>query len=127
MQIKVANKTGKEVAERMMFLAWKACGGTTGMGFLQDRGSEMTEKQVIENINRSGDYPVSFNENSKNQLYADYVFGRMMKTRIGFSSDTVEIPDGKPRPDYQGWSFIYKTYQALVSAAINDVGAVEVK
>ncbi len=102
-----------------MFTAWQACGGPVGMGVFQDRGSQVPEADVINNISRAGDYPGGLLSRDKpGELYGDYVFGRMMKTSVRYTDDIVDIGHGKPRPDYQAWASRYPTYEKLVEAAL---------
>ena len=113
MLIKHNNPT--ELAKEIFWLAWQACGGPVGMGFLQDR-SGVTRDDVWNNISSAGDYPM--NHNPPNKPYGDYVFGRMMKLGLKLRSDGIEISDLEPRSDYQGWCIVYKTYQDLVNTAL---------
>lgn len=115
------------VVKRAFFLAYNACGGTSGMGMLQAR-SNVTEDQVWKNVCTHGDYPGGvlngMADASKGDAYGDYVFGRMMKLGIQFdpSAGTIEISDSAPRADYQGWSGRkYPSYKALVDAAAAEI------
>jgi hypothetical protein len=111
------------VVRRAFHLAFVACGGPTGMGFLQDRGPNVTEDQVWENVQTRGDYPA--NPNSRpDRAYGDYVFGRMMKLSVTYSQKdgTIQIRDDEPRYDYQGWCRKYPTYAALFEAAASQLG-----
>lgn len=120
MKIIVEKGTGKATAEEAFWLAWKACGGPTGLGFLQDRSSA-TKEDVLDNVKDQGDYPMSFRYPSEKELYGDYVFGRMMKLEISFEEDSISFRDDPPRPDYQGWSTVYPSYQELTEAAITSL------
>lgn len=118
MKINTSPLSGEIVAKRMCFLAYEACGGPVGMGFLQARG-DATEADVWQNIVNMGDYPgASLPRNGK--LNADYVFGRMMKLRFSYDQDSVTVPDITPDRAYQRWSrkWEYPTYEALVEDAI---------
>ncbi len=119
MKFKVTGASGQQLAEQIMFTAWQACGGPLGMGVLQDRGPGMTLAQVMANVRSAGDYPGGpMGRDKPGELYGDYVFGRMMKTRVRYTDDTVELGGrGKPEPSYQAWARQYRTYEALVAAA----------
>lgn len=128
------------LAMTFMLLGYEACGGTTGMGFLQAREG-MNEREIErhcpprEHYSRKGEF----------EVYGDYVAGRMMKTRISFNENDgwVSIQDEKPTPDYQGWNkgeprdpgvrmawmamgtnkgTKYDSYEALLKAAATKVG-----
>ena len=118
------------VLRRIFYVAWNNCGGTSGMGWLQD-APDATEEQVWENVTSRGDYPganimrkpaVGINEKTmKGEASADYVFGRMMKLHVDFdiNEGTITVRDDQPRPDYQGWARgKIKTYDDLVFTAL---------
>jgi len=88
------------VAHEAMWLAYSAA----GLGFLHDRPG-ITRDQVIAATFREG------------EGYADYCFGRMMKTSIRAAGSTVRTDGGKPRGAYQSWAYAYPTYEALLDAA----------
>lgn len=113
--------SGEQVAKRMFFLAWNACGGPTGMGFLQDRGLKMNEESIFKNVVSSGDYATS-QRNVAGSLYGDYVFGRMMKLGIKFGTNYVELCD-MWRSDYQAFCGKYPDAESLVGAAVESLGA----
>ena len=68
----------------------------------------------------NGDY--AFNPRSSDDLYADYVFGKMMKVGFKAKGKTVEISDNPPSIDYQAWCRIYPTTLALLEAAEKAAG-----
>lgn len=105
------------LAKRMFFLAYEACGGPVGMGFFQAREG-ITEEQVWQNVCIEGDYTANFRGSNEKRPYGDYVFGRMMKWGCNLNDATAEVRQEKFRPDYQGFSRIYRTPEDLVSAAI---------
>jgi len=107
------------VAKRAFWLAWQACGGTLGSGFLQDR-ADANEDLVWLNVIAAGDYPGSI-KNPTDKPYADYVFGRMLKVGMTLGSNTISIQDSAPHDDYQAWCTTYPTYRALIEAAIKDL------
>ena len=107
----------KEVAHEMLWLAWQACGGPVGMGLLQDRPN-VTKKDVVQNVASSGDYPGNASGNSEIKLYADYVFGRMMKLRIDIKEDRIEIMNDKVDSAYNGWHREFPTYKKLIGRAV---------
>jgi hypothetical protein len=98
------------------------------MGALQDRES-VDEEQVWHRILEGGDNGRHFDEYPVplHRLYADYVFGRMMKCAVRVREDSVEFPDDPIRGDYQGWASTYAltvsypSYEALAKAAISDL------
>lgn len=83
-----------------MALGYEACGGTIGLGALQE-ASGVTKHNIL----RICQVSASYNNPNTKSVYGDYVAGRMMKTRISFNEEEgwVEISDGNPTPDYQGW------------------------
>lgn len=128
MQIKVpAPLKAQDVVKRALFLAYAACGHATGMGILQARDS-VTEEQVCKNVLGAEDYPGGnlfrgnkVVEDGKSSVYADYVFGRMMKVGFTWQGDEIEVRTDAPRWDYQGWCIKYKSYQELVEQAIKSL------
>ena len=117
----IIGASGETVAKRAFWLAWQACGGPLGAGFLQDNPSA-TEEDVWANARTAGDYS-GMPMRKDSGVYGDYVFGRMMKLGIGFSGDTITVdPPGEPDPDYQGWCIKYPTYESLIEAAAADLG-----
>lgn len=119
MKINFKTSVAELVVKRSFYLAWKACGHPVGMGVFQDRPNA-TEDDVWKNILSSGDYSVNLGSFPGN-VSGDYVFGRMMKLNILCGEDWIEIPDSLPAPDYQGWSYQYLTYKALVDKAIEEL------
>ncbi len=119
--VKIVGATGEAVAKRAFWLAWQACGGPRGMGFLQDR-PDATEDDVWANARSDQDYPGGRHDKS-GSAYGDYVFGRMMKMGLEFTEDTVSYRDGALRLDYEAWCGKYRDYEALVMAAMEDLGA----
>jgi len=109
----------EELAKEIFWLAWQACGGPQGMGWLQD-SPNANKECVWDNIINAGDYPGNF-QNAK-RPYADYVFGRMMKFGVEFKSDGLEVPEKELRPDYQSWCYIYPTIKDLVNHAMSNLG-----
>lgn len=89
------------LAKAFMLSAYEACGGTTGMGFLQ-----AVHNMSIDNILQYCVLQQDFQDTSFSVISADYLAGRMMKTSIAFNSieGVVKITDRKPNPDYQGWA-----------------------
>lgn len=109
-------KTVEQLVSRIYWLAFKACGGPMGMGVLQDRPG-IDEAAVAKNVATNGDYV--FNPGSRpGRVYGDYVFGRMMKLGIEFTSEGVKVSDSVPRIDYQAWCGRYPTYRDLIKAAV---------
>ena len=106
-----------EVLKEALWLAWVAAGGTRGMGVLQDNPRAQKE-QVWDQAYNMKDYSGRHDGMRNGDLNADYVFGRMLKLRIGRPSQTIlKISDQQPRMDYQSWCGVYQTYGALFDAA----------
>lgn len=110
-------KNPKQVASKMVYLAYQAS-RVLGMGAFQMR-SNVTEEQVFNNAYNQLDYPANFSP--KNEVRADYVFGRCMKLTIVMDKDKIYIPDSATRPDYQTWSHKYPTYKDLYDAAMKEL------
>ena len=104
------------LAKEMFWLAWNACGGPSGMGWLQDAPSA-TRDDIWNNIVGAGDYPGQFRSQPDIRPYADYVFGRMMKFGVEIEEDGVSFRDTELRSDYQAWCRVYKTMEDLANAA----------
>lgn len=104
-----------QVAQEAMWLAWTAAGRPSGMGILQDNPG--ADKNAVWNrAFNKGDYSGRLGM-KPHQVYADYVFGRMLKLIFSIKGDTISVPDSEPQCDYQGWCWKYKTYNALFDAA----------
>lgn len=108
----------EQVVKEAFWLAWKACGGPMGLGYLQNNPNA-TKDAVWENVVNSGDYEHCPNE--PNKVSADYVFGRMMKVGFEWDENSITFRDDIPQPDYQGWCKKYPTRKDLVEAAILEV------
>ena len=110
------------LVKRMYWLAWQACGGTIGSGFLQDQPGA-TEDQVWKNVLTNGDY-ASNPRDKPGKAYGDYVFGRMMKLGVQFDekNKTVTVTNAATAIDYQAWSGQYATYEGLLLSAANELG-----
>ena len=128
MKIEVNVEKMNEVVKEFFWLAWKASGKELGMGVFQAHPTA-TKEEVYENVVTAGDYCGGFNRPA-GHLYADYVFGRMLKVGLiiidpssVLSTCTLEVKDVPPKKDYQGWSKVYSTYEDLLRAAIKEVGA----
>ena len=89
------------LAKAFMLSAYEACGGETGMGFLQ-----AVTNMSIDNILKHCALQQDFQDSSFWVISADYLAGRMMKTSIAFNTTegVVKISDRQPTPDYQGWA-----------------------
>ena len=108
------------VVKRMFFLAWMACGSPMGMGIFQDRPTS-TEEDVWNNVCNAGDYFGMRQKKENGEAYGDYVFGRMMKLRIKYTKDTIDIREDEPDCEYQSWCRFYPTYEALLDAALKEL------
>jgi hypothetical protein len=105
------------VAKEAVYLAWIACGGTSGMGAFQDRGPIQEREKVWDHAYNERDY-AGGHKGQSGSINCDYVMGRMMKLRFVVDGDALKnISDSTPRGDYQSWCFKYKTYAALFDAA----------
>ena len=119
--MKTKVKDPEAVVKEMFWLAWQACGGPFGMGVLQNKPAA-TKDDVWNNVATSGDY-VGGPHTRPNEVYGDYVFGRMVKLSLTFDTDTIAWNDRKLDPEYQAWCIKYPTYQALFDAATNSLDA----
>ena len=119
MKIEVPKDSVDDVVKRYFWLAWKAAGGTLGMGALQDRPGSM-EDDVFQNVltGRGLSWPRPPYTSS---LRADYVFGRMLKVGIETEGGILEASDGDADPEYQAWSHKYKSPADLLVAAVGEV------
>jgi hypothetical protein len=119
--MKINHDNPTAVAKRAFFLAYEACGGTSGNGFMQAR-SGANEQMVWDNVMSAGDY--AFNPNpSVSRPRADYVMGRMMKFSLDIGPDSITCGDHEISRDYQGWAGTYDSYDALLTAAVESVNA----
>lgn len=112
--------TADVVVKRLLWLAWVACGGTSGYGFMKNNPGA-SEDDVFANVLSSGDYPGAQSHSLERGVHADYVFGRMMKLVVRVEGNTVILPDSKCTSDYQSWCHKYKTYDDLINAAIEEL------
>jgi len=110
-----------EVLKEALWLAWQAAGRPFGMGYLQDN-PEANKELVWDNAYNMGDYMGGRSMSRGDDLNADYVFGRMLKLRVGRPSKTVlETTDSKPTWDYQAWCRKYPSYENLFEQAEQNV------
>jgi hypothetical protein len=105
--------------KRAFWLAWLACEKTTGLGFLKDR-PDASEEDVWNNVKINGDYPI--NHNKRNEFYADYVFGRMMKWGCEIKKEMIYIQDKTFNIEYQSFSIKYKDNQSLINETAKSIG-----
>lgn len=107
---------GLSVARRAMFLAYEAS-TLVGMGHLQARFG-VTEADVSAAMPLDNYGPNGYTGYT---LYADYLFGRMMKLAIHFNDRTI-VDECRPLSlDYQSWARVYPTFDALIAAAIKSL------
>lgn len=109
----------EKVVKRAMFLAYQAS-RTAGMGVFQARDG-ITEDDVWKNAYNNGDYPGGRMSRKTNDVYGDYVFGRMMKVGFKWTDRQIEVREEQPRPDYQSWAFQYRSYRDLIDAAVTSL------
>ena len=125
--ITVQGKNAKNLVSRALYLAYLACNKPFGMGFFQAarlQGRTPTEAEVFRCITGQEDYQGW--DASNTRLYADYVFGRMMKigftllpdNEIGCNRDL----DERLNPEYQGFSHKFPTTRALLDQAAKELG-----
>ena len=118
--MRIEVKDPEAVAKEALWLAWQACGGPTGMGVVKDNPSadkEQVWQAVRGDEDRSDIVFRDFMNRPGDRLYADYVFGRMMKLGIEWNADSITVDDAEPRRDYQSWCVKYPTYADLIAAA----------
>ena len=123
--MKIECTNPEQVIRRAFFLAWKACGGTSGYGFLQNNPTA-SEERVWENVANRGDYPggkLFGPAVKKGEASGDYVFGRMMKLTLRWNDGEIDVQEYQPRADYQSWCGVYPSYESLIRAAIESLAA----
>lgn len=96
------------IAKRALWLAYEAS-PVIGMGIFSAR-DDMDEQKFWDAV-----------APKNNRAYVDYGFGRMMKIGLRWDEKGVHADGGDPRPDYQGWSVVYPTYAALITAALESL------
>lgn len=107
------------LAREIFWLAWQAS-QAFGMGLLQDNPTA-TKEQVWNNILCAGDYPGRSLSPHKEELSADYVFGRPIKLVILMEKNRLELRDTLPHEEYQGWALKYPTVLDLITAAKENI------
>ena len=124
MKWKVDEKLRPTLIKRMFWLAWQACGSPFGLGVLQDQPGA-TEESVWKNVSSAGDYPPCSGLINiavpEGRVFADYVFGRMVKLWVGWEIGKVILPDHEVRPAYQIWCRVHPSYEALLQAAVDQL------
>jgi len=111
------------VVKRMVFLAYAACGGPVGMGVFQDMrlgGKNPDEERIWKCAFNSEDYAMK--HTADNEVYCDYVFGRMMKWGCKWNGNVITIRNCKFSLDYNAFCHTYPNDQTLVAAAIESLG-----
>jgi hypothetical protein len=115
----VTGATGEQLAKRMVKLAWDAS-RVFGWGAFQDRGPGMTEAQLWERgCDNNGPHTA---KGDLGTVYADYLFGRMMKLLFTYGPDYVEARPQSWRADYQSFCHRYPHFPALAKAAAESLG-----
>lgn len=109
----------EKLAKKILFMAWQAS-HVVGMGALQDRGPGLSEDQIWEAASGGRDYGGNRPTKSK-QVYADYLFGRMMKLSITWADEEVSLNDNWCR-DYQSFCGKYPKPCDLFAAAESSMG-----
>ncbi len=115
--IKIPHPDPERVVKRAMFLAWQAAGRPRGKGVQQNR-PEATEDEVWANIQTRGDYPADPDRDQPGEVYADYVFGRMLKAGFRWEPGAVVVDTGPATKDYQAWAGTYPDHESLVKVAV---------
>jgi hypothetical protein len=104
--------TNQEKLSRIVWVAFKSS-VPVGMGFLHHEvAMSKTEKTVVD-FNS-----VKTNEDGSINFYADYLYGRMMKTGFQVTADgTVKVSPEIPRLDYQSWAKRYENATEMIECA----------
>jgi len=120
MRKEVTKGTGSAVAQEMLWLAWKACGGPLGMGFFQDNPRATKEDVWVGMVSASDYNGFTGKMPDVGEVRSDYVFGRMMKLRFNFGSDFIEWDDYADPADrsYNAWASKFPTITKLFDAAV---------
>ena len=121
MRITISGATGEQFAKRAVYLLWKACRGPSGMGILQDRGDGISEDSVWDHAYGCKDYVGGRGGLKSQEVYCDYVFGRMMKWGCKWDADKFETPDRDFRSDYQGFSEKYPDNERIIEAVADSL------
>jgi hypothetical protein len=100
----------------MYWLAWRACGGPAGMGFMSDRAG-VEREDVWQAVSGQSLTDYCLPQGKQLEPYGDYVFGRMMKMGLKIKPDCVEWRDSPLSTEYEAWSRRYPTYMDLAKAA----------
>jgi hypothetical protein len=116
------NVEAVNVASRALFIAYNAS-LVFGMGAFKAQENK-TENEVFNNVITKGDYPgklQSIPDMSNCHLYADYVYGRMMKLKMTIVNNTIQFYDDKPKIGFQSWATTYKSYNKLFKLAMKEL------
>ena len=106
------NAEALSVAKQALFMAYNAS-NVVGLGVLQEV-SGATIDQVWDVASHS-----------PTKLYADYLFGRMMKLGVDILDNKIEVRDGANSQDYQSYARVYPTDKDLFEAAMKELGITE--
>lgn len=104
------------VAKEAVWLAWQACGGPIGYGFMQDKGPDQDREKVWDHAYNERDYSGT-HQAGDDRINCDYVMGRMMKLRFGLKGAIITHNDYPVDINYQSWFRKYPTFNALFEAA----------
>jgi hypothetical protein len=104
------------VAKRAFWLAFQAS-RAQGMGHLHAEAAKAATEDDVWRVVMTDEWTGK----SRDFPYGDYVFGRMMKTRLQWTSDEIQTPESEPRFDYQSWCGRYGGYGELVDAAVSSL------
>ena len=109
-----ASSNPTELAKQMVWLAFQAA-VPVGMGRMHAESASAADIVDVWRVTYSP---------SRNEVQADYVFGRMTKLfiRINEADGYIEHSESTPHPEYQSWCRRYPTYADLIVAASAAIG-----
>lgn len=124
MEIKFSNSDDAlKFVKRAVFLAFNAS-RPFGAGFLQSskvQREDLSEEKVWDQAYNEKDY-CSRNTSDACRVNCDYVFGRMMKFRMKWKGDIVNMLNNDYRGDYQSFAGTYSNNEELAKAVIDSLG-----
>lgn len=117
----------ERLVKEVVYLLWQGAKGTSGMGFMQDHGEEVSRDQVWNQAFNNGDYnfsgkkPESKPVPDNGEVYMDYVFGRCLKTRVKWKDGSITISPEKPTATYQCWGRTYSSASHVLEVAAKNI------
>lgn len=124
--VTIQNALPIDVVKRAIYIAYRACGMPSGMGIFQHarlEGKLATEEQVWQCAYNAEDYPGGRKLRNPNEVYADYVFGKMVKWGCSWDNTVIFLSDRSLDPAYQGFASRYPTEMDLISVAAKELKA----